>query len=74
MRRTFGVDVLACARCGERLRLVALIERACVIERISGTLGCPPTSASRGRQGATPRRSDLTSGQSQEAPEFNTVW
>ena len=26
MRRTFGFDVLACPRCGGRLRLVALIE------------------------------------------------
>jgi hypothetical protein len=26
MRRAFGVDVLACPRCGGRLRLVALIE------------------------------------------------
>jgi uncharacterized protein YbaR (Trm112 family) len=28
MRRTFGVDVLACPRCGGRLRLVALIDQA----------------------------------------------
>jgi hypothetical protein len=34
MRRTFGVDVLACPRCGGRLRLVALIDQASVIQRI----------------------------------------
>ena len=34
MRRTFGVDVLACPRCGGQLRLVALIEQASVIHRI----------------------------------------
>lgn len=34
MSRTFGFDVLACPRCGGRLRLVALIEQAAVIERI----------------------------------------
>ncbi len=34
MRRTFGVDVLACPRCGGRLRLIALIEEAAVIGRI----------------------------------------
>jgi hypothetical protein len=28
MRRTFGFDVLACPRCGGRLRLIALIEQA----------------------------------------------
>jgi uncharacterized protein YbaR (Trm112 family) len=31
MRRTFGFDVLACPRCGGRLRLIALIEQAAVI-------------------------------------------
>jgi len=39
MRRTFGFDVLACPRCGGRLRLIALIEQAAVIRRILGHLG-----------------------------------
>ena len=39
MRRTFGFDVLACLRCGGRLRLIALIEQAAVIQRILGHLG-----------------------------------
>ena len=39
MRRTFGFDVLACARCGGRLRLVALIEEARAVARILGHLG-----------------------------------
>jgi hypothetical protein len=34
MRLTFGVDVLACPRCGVRLRLVALIDQTSVIQRI----------------------------------------
>ena len=41
MRRTFGLDVLACPRCGGRLRLVALIEEAAVIDRILRHLGLP---------------------------------
>ena len=41
MRRTFGVDVLACSRCGGRLRLIALIEQAPVIQRILRHLGLP---------------------------------
>ncbi len=41
MRRTFGFDVLACSRCGGRLRLVALIEQAAVIERILHHLDLP---------------------------------
>jgi uncharacterized protein YbaR (Trm112 family) len=41
MARTFGFDVLACPRCGGRLRLLALIEEAAVIERILRHLGLP---------------------------------
>ena len=41
MARTFGLDVLACPRCGGRLRLVALIEEAAVIDRILRHLGLP---------------------------------
>jgi uncharacterized protein YbaR (Trm112 family) len=41
MRRTFGFDVLACPRCGGRLRLLALIEQASVIQRMLGHLGLP---------------------------------
>ena len=41
MARTFGVDVLACPRCGGRLRLIALIEEAAVIGRILRHLGVP---------------------------------
>jgi hypothetical protein len=39
MARTFGLDVLACPRCGGRLRLIALIEEAAVIDRILRHLG-----------------------------------
>ena len=41
MARTFGLDVLACPRCGGRLRLIALIEEADVIGRILRHLGLP---------------------------------
>ena len=41
MARTFGIDVLACPRCGGRLRLIALIEQAAVIDRILRHLGVP---------------------------------
>ena len=41
MQRTFGFDVLACPRCGGRLRLIALIEQAAVIRRILDHLGLP---------------------------------
>jgi hypothetical protein len=41
MRRTFGMDVLACPRCGGRLRLIALIEEAAAIDRILRHLRLP---------------------------------
>jgi hypothetical protein len=41
MARTFGFDVLACPRCGGRLRLIALIKEAAVIGRILRHLGVP---------------------------------
>jgi hypothetical protein len=43
MRRTFGFDVLACPRCGGRLRLIALIEDAAVIGRILRHVSLPDT-------------------------------
>ncbi len=39
MQRSFGFDVLACARCGGRMRLVALIDQPPVIQRILRHLG-----------------------------------
>jgi len=41
MQRSFGFDVLACPRCGGRLRLIALIDDPRVIPRILGHLGLP---------------------------------
>jgi hypothetical protein len=41
MRRTFGFDVLACPRCGGRLRWIAVIDHTPVIEKILGHLGLP---------------------------------
>ena len=39
--RSFGFDVLACQRCGDRLELIALIEDPKVIQRILSHLGLP---------------------------------
>jgi len=41
MRRSFGFDVLACSRCGGRLRLVATIDQRAVVDRILRHLGLP---------------------------------
>ncbi len=54
MRRTFGFDVLACPRCGGRLRLLALIEQAAVIARILRHLGLPTEIPEPGAARAPP--------------------
>ena len=41
MRRSLGLDVLACPRCSGRLTLIALIEDPAVIVRVLGHLGLP---------------------------------
>jgi hypothetical protein len=41
MQRSFGFDVLACPRCGDRLELIALIDDPNVIRRILRHLGLP---------------------------------
>ncbi len=41
MQRTFNFDVLACPRCGGRLRLIALIDQVPIIQQILRHLGLP---------------------------------
>ena len=41
MRRTFGLDVLACPNCGGRMKLIALIEKPSVIKKILMHLNLP---------------------------------
>ncbi len=41
MRRSLGLDVLACPRCGGKLRFIALIEDPAVIQRVLRHLGLP---------------------------------
>ena len=55
MRRTLGFDVLACPRCGGRLRLIALIEEAAVIDRILRHLGLPTETPAPRPARAPPR-------------------
>jgi len=53
MRHTFGVDVLACARCGGRMRVVATIEDPVVIRGFSTTSGSRPRRRHPGRRRPT---------------------
>jgi hypothetical protein len=74
MRRTFALDVLACPRCGGRLRLVALIEQAAVVQRILRHLGLPTEVPEPRPARAPPRRLETLEDQSQDAPEFDAAW
>jgi hypothetical protein len=42
LQRTFEVDVLACARCGGRLRVLSVITEPTAVRRILEHLGFPP--------------------------------
>ena len=41
MRRSLGLDVLACPRCGGRLTLIALIDDPAVVRRLLEYVGAP---------------------------------
>jgi len=42
MRRSFGLDVLLCPNCGERMRLIAIIEDEAIAATILGLRPRPP--------------------------------
>jgi len=44
MRRAFGIDVLACPRCGGRLRLIATLEDPAVVAKILAHLDRPQSA------------------------------
>ena len=74
MRRTFGLDVLACPRCGGRLRLVALIGQASVVQRILRHLGLPTQVPEPRPARAPPRRHETLEDESRDGPEFDAAW
>ncbi len=73
MARTFGMDVLVCPRCGGRLRLIALIEEAAVIDRILRHLGLPTQTPAPRAARAPPRRASVphAAGWDDEAAVFD---
>src|SRR5581483_5480648 len=73
MRRTFGVDVLACPRCGGRLRLVALIDQASVIQRILRHLGLPTDVPEPRPARPPPCTVDPIEDQSHDVPESDAA-
>ena len=48
LRRSFGLDVLACPTCNGRMNLIAAIENPATAHRILSHLGLPPHAPPRG--------------------------
>jgi hypothetical protein len=48
MHRAFAIDVLACPRCGGRLRLIATLHDPAVIRKILAHVGLAPSGPSPG--------------------------
>ena len=48
MHRAFAIDVLACAHCGGRLRLIATLHDPAVIRKLLAYLGIAPGLAPSG--------------------------
>jgi hypothetical protein len=55
MHRAFAIDVLACPRCGGRMRFIATIHDAAVIRRIRAHLGLSHSGQSPGPAPPEPR-------------------
>jgi hypothetical protein len=72
MRRTFGLDVLACPQCGGRLRLLALLEHPLIVERILRHLGLP-TERPEPRPARAPPLPSVDAG-SQAGAETDAAW
>ncbi len=41
LKRSFSIDIMACAACGAKMRIVSHIEEPVVVTRILGHLGLP---------------------------------
>jgi hypothetical protein len=54
LKRTFGIDVETCLRCGGRMRLTALVTAGSSIARILGHLGEPTQPPARAKARAPP--------------------
>jgi hypothetical protein len=73
-RNHFLRSPLACPRCGGRLRLVTLIERASVVQRILRHLGLPTEVPEPRPARAPPRQPETFEDQSRDVPEFDAAW
>ena len=41
LKRVFQIDILACAKCGDRMKVLAVIDQPDVVTKILGHLGMP---------------------------------
>ena len=57
LRRTFSVDVLSCAKCGGRLRVMGMVDEPWLVSQLLGELGLP-TEAPRAARARDPTTLD----------------
>jgi hypothetical protein len=55
----FQVDILACAKCGGRMKVLAVIEQPAVVAKILGHLRMPTVPESVAKARAPPRQFDF---------------
>lgn len=55
LQKTFGVDVLSCARCGGRMKLVALIKKPATIRKVLTAMGWDVGELERASTALVPR-------------------
>ena len=60
LRRSFDVDVMACTKCGGRLRVLAVITERESVRRILDHLGAPVDAPSRARARDPTEDADLS--------------
>ena len=60
MRRVFALDVLACPRCGGRLRVIATVQDPAVVRAILAHLGLAPGPDSPGPAPPQPNHTAAT--------------
>ena len=59
LKRVFQVDILACAKCGGRMKVLAVIEQPDVVAKILGHLGMPTVPEGIPPARVLPRQLDL---------------
>ena len=59
LKRVYQIDILACAKCGGRMKVLAVIEQPEVVAKILGHLGMPTVPEGIAPARVSPRQFDF---------------